>query len=87
MPKVDHGIGEGFEGVMQLTEALEAKQQAAKFVFPPKHPLNGIKSLIENSLVEEWLAASFGVLRARGFALILGTMPRLKMALRFIRQS
>ena len=29
MPEVDQGIGERFEGVMHLTEALEAKRQAA----------------------------------------------------------
>jgi len=34
MPEVDQGIGERFERVMHLTEALEAKQDAAKRVFP-----------------------------------------------------
>lgn len=29
MPEVDHGISERFERIMHLTEALEAKQQAA----------------------------------------------------------
>jgi len=29
VPEIDHRIGEGFECVVQLTEALEAKQQPA----------------------------------------------------------
>ena len=60
MPEVDQGIGERFEGVMHLTEALEAKQQAAKLVFPREYSLNCAKSLVENSLLEEGLAASLG---------------------------
>jgi len=47
VPKVDHRIGQGFEGVVQLVEAFEPKQQAAKFIFPAKHPLYGIESLFE----------------------------------------
>ena len=60
MPEVDQGIGERFEGVMHLTEALEAKQQAAKLVFPREYSLNCAKSLVENSLLEERLAAALG---------------------------
>ena len=60
MPEVDQGIGERFEGVMHLTEALEAKQQAAKLVFPREYSLNCTKSLVENSLLEERLAAALG---------------------------
>ena len=60
MPEVDQGIGERFEGVMHWTEALEAKQQAAKLVFPREYSLNCTKSLVENSLLEEGLAASLG---------------------------
>ena len=47
MPEVDQGIGERFEGVMHLTEALEAIQQAAELVFPRKYSLNCAKSLVE----------------------------------------
>jgi hypothetical protein len=62
VPEVDQGIGERFEGVMHLTEALEAIQQAAKLVFPRKYALNCAKSLVENSLLEERLAAPLGPL-------------------------
>ena len=41
VPKVDHRIGQGFEGVVQLAEAFEPKQQAAKVIFPAKYPLYG----------------------------------------------
>ena len=60
MPEVDQGIGERFEGVMHLTEALEAKQQAAKLVFPREYSFNCAKSLVENRLLEERLAAALG---------------------------
>ena len=68
MPKVDHRTGQGFEGVVQLAEAFEPKQQAAKFIFPAKYPLYGIESLFDvlaTSLDEELV--SFGQLyRDRG---------------------
>jgi len=51
MPDVDLGIGERFEGVMHLTEAPKAKQQAAKLVFPREYMLNFAKSLVENRLL------------------------------------
>ena len=44
---------------MQLAEAFEPKQQAAKFIFPAKHPLYGIEPLFKNGRVEEWFAATF----------------------------
>ena len=72
---------------MQLAEAFEPKQQAAKFIFPAKHPLYGIESLFENGRLKSGLRPRLELLRPRGFALILGTIPRLKMALRFLRQS
>ena len=62
MPEVDQGIGERFESVMHLTEALEAIQQSAELVFPRKYALNCAKSLVENSLLEERLAAPLGPL-------------------------
>ncbi len=58
MPKVDHRIGQGFEGVVQLAEAFEPKQQAAKVIFPAKYPLYGIKSLFENGCFDAVFAGS-----------------------------
>ena len=78
MPKVDHCIGQGFEGVVQLAEAFEPKQQAAKFIFPAKHPLYGIKSLFENGRVEEWLAASFGASSTAGVRVDIGNHPAIE---------
>ena len=60
MPEVDQGIGERFESVMHLAEALETIQQMAELVFPRKYAFNCAKSLVENSLLEEGLAASLG---------------------------
>jgi hypothetical protein len=45
VPQVDHCIGQRFEGVVQPAEAIEPKQQAAKFIFPAKYPLDGIEPL------------------------------------------
>ena len=61
MPEVDQCVGERFEGVMHWTEVLEAIQQAAKLVFPREYSLNYTKSFVENSLLEEGLAASLGL--------------------------
>jgi hypothetical protein len=33
---------------VQVTEALEAHEQAAKLVFPSEHPLDGPEALLEN---------------------------------------
>ena len=60
MPEIDQCVGERFEGVMHWTEALETIQQSAELVFPREHSLNCAKSLVENSLLEEGLAASLG---------------------------
>ncbi len=51
---------------MQLADALEPKQQATEFVLPAKHTLNGVEPLLENRLVEKWLAAAFREFPASG---------------------
>jgi hypothetical protein len=76
--KVDHRIGQGFEGVVQLAEAFEPKQQAAKFIFPAKYSLYGIESLFENGRVEEWLAASFGASSTAGVRVDIGNHPAIE---------
>ena len=47
LPEIDHRIGKGFEGVMQLTEAIEARQEPAEFVFPSKNPLKRLKTFLK----------------------------------------
>src|ERR1700722_20474294 len=51
---------------MQVAETFEPEQQAAEFVLPPKHTLNGVEPLPEDRLVEDWLAAAFGEFPAPG---------------------
>src|SRR5450755_3104951 len=51
---------------MQLADALEPEQQPAEFVLPAKHTLNGVEPLLENRLVENWLAAAFRLFPASG---------------------
>jgi hypothetical protein len=37
---------------MQLVETFEPEQQAAEFILPTEHPLNGIKPFLEDLSVE-----------------------------------
>jgi len=87
VPQVDHRIGQRFEGVVQPAEAIEPKQQAAKFIFPAKDPLDVLNRSLKMAELKSGLRPRLELLRPRGFALILGTIPRLKMAFRFVRQS
>jgi hypothetical protein len=66
MPAVDHRVGQGLEGVMQMAEALEPKEQPAKLIFPAEHPLDGIEAFLENGGVEELLPVSFDNFPAAG---------------------
>jgi hypothetical protein len=43
VPRVDHRIGQEFEGIMQLAYALKPKQQVTDLIVPAKHPLGGIE--------------------------------------------
>lgn len=72
---------------MQLTYALKPKEQAAKLILPAKHALDGIKTLFENGGIEERLAASLGRFPTPRIGVNVGVIPRLKIALRFLRQS
>ncbi|MFC6522988.1 hypothetical protein ACFQAT_27850 [Undibacterium arcticum] len=87
MPQVDHRIGQGFKGVVQLAEALEPKQQAPELVFPGEHPLDCVEPLFKNVGIEERLASALGLLSAARVGVDIGVMPRLKIALRLRRQS
>src|SRR4051812_3142156 len=62
MPEVDHRIGKDLEGVVQLTEAIKAKQEPPELVFPSKHPLDRVKSFLKYHRIEQRLAASFRLL-------------------------
>jgi hypothetical protein len=85
--QVDHRIGERLEGVVHVTDAFEPQQQTVTFIFPGEHALNGAKALFKDRRIEASLTTAFEPLRPRGFSGMLGTMPRLKIALRLARQS
>src|ERR1700682_4166521 len=87
VPQIDHRVGERLERVVQVAQTLEAQQQAAELVFPGEDALDGAEAFIENGRSNSGLRPRFGVLRPRGLGLMLGFMPRLKMALRLARQS
>ena len=42
VPEVDHRIGQDLECVVQLADAIEAKQQAPEFVLPIEGALDGV---------------------------------------------
>ena len=78
VPQVDHRIGQRLEGVVQPAEAIEPKQQAAKFIFPAKYPLDGIEPLFKNGRVEEWFAATFGASSTAGVRVDIGNHPAIE---------
>jgi hypothetical protein len=53
MSEIDHRIGQGLEGIVQLTEAIEAKQQSAELVFPSEHSFNRLKSFLKYRRIEQ----------------------------------
>ncbi|MGF6483094.1 hypothetical protein [Paraburkholderia sp. JPY419] len=59
VPKIDQGVGESLEGVVHVTDAFEAQQQAAELVLPGEHALDGPKAFLEDGLIEMTLAATF----------------------------
>ncbi len=60
MPQINQRVGQRFERVMQRTDALKAQQQAAKFIFPGEHALDGAKALFEDGGIEQRFAAALG---------------------------
>lgn len=88
MPEVDQFVGEQFEGVMHWTEAIEKR-------FSKRRKLSShanTRSIVRNrslkiAFLKKGLRPRLGCFLARGFGLILGIMPRLKIALRFSQQS
>jgi hypothetical protein len=87
MPQVNHRIGEGFEGVVQLTDALTAKQQT-----PDLSSQANSRSMVRNRSSKmagsnNGLRPRLGCFLPRGIGFMLGAMPRLKMALRLSGQS
>jgi hypothetical protein len=67
---------------MQLTEALEPKQQTAELILPTKHALNGIKAFLEYVSIEQRFPAAFDKLPASGIGIDIR-----QIAFRFRRQS
>ena len=57
MPQINHRICQAFQGVVQLTDPLEAQQQAPKFIFPGEHALDGAKPFLKNICIENRLAS------------------------------
>jgi hypothetical protein len=63
---------------VQPAEAIEPKQQAAKFIFPAKYSLDGIEPLFKNGRVEEWFAATFGASSTAEVRVDIGYHPAIE---------
>jgi hypothetical protein len=87
VPKIDHHVGERLECVVRPADALETQKQPAELVLRGKQPLDRPEALFEVGRLEDWLAASLRLLSAARIGIDVGTMPRLKIALRLTRQS
>jgi len=78
MPQIDQCVRHQFHTVVPLLFELKAQQQPLEFIFPAK-----VRSMHSRN---EWTAAlnnrfrpRFGVFRLRGFSLMFGTSPTLKV--------
>ena len=78
VPQVDHRICQAFECVVQLTEAIEAKQQVLEFIFAAEHSLNAMEPLVKDSRVEQRLATSLNGFSSTGIGVDIGNHPAIK---------
>ncbi len=76
--QIDHRISQGLERVVQLTEAIESKQQAPELVFPAKHTLNGMEPLFENGGVEKRFPTSLGGFSTAGIRVGIWDHPAIE---------
>ena len=58
MSEVNHSVSQALKGIVELTDALEAKQQASKLIFPSKDSLNGEKAFFIKVPFEKPLAST-----------------------------
>jgi hypothetical protein len=84
--QVDHRIGERLESVVHVTDAFEAQQQTVKFIVRGENALNGAKALFKDRRMEASLTTAVWVFASTRFSGMLGSMLRLKIALRLARQ-
>ena len=47
VPQVDHRVGQGLEGIVDIGDDLVATENAPELVFPGEHSLDGAKALFE----------------------------------------
>jgi hypothetical protein len=46
-------MSRGLKCVVQLAEAIEAKQQAPEFIFPGEHPFDGVEPVFKDGGIEK----------------------------------
>jgi len=87
MSQVDQGIRQHFERITHFTSQLKTQQQSPEFILLGEDPPYRTKPLFEIRALNSRLRPRFTVFRLRVFSLVLGIIPRLKMALRLARTA
>ncbi len=64
MPQIDHRVCQSFQGIVQLTDPLEAQQQATELMLPGEHSLDGEKTFLKDCRVENRFASPLWSLSA-----------------------
>jgi hypothetical protein len=62
MPEIDHLVRQGFQGIVQLTDPLEAHQSAPELILPTEDSLDSLKLFLKNGWVENRFASTLGCL-------------------------
>lgn len=58
MPEIDHRVRQGFQGVVQFANPLEAHQQTPKLIFPSEASFDSLKPFLKNCWVENGFAST-----------------------------
>lgn len=87
VPQVDHRVGQGLEGIVDIGDDLVANENAPEFVLPSEDAFDGAKRSLKMAKLNKRLGPRLVVFLPRGFSLMLGIMPRLKIALRLALPS
>src|ERR1035437_4258142 len=60
MAQVDHRVGQGLEGIVDVADELVANQHTTKLILPSKHAFDGAKALFEDGRAEHALGSALG---------------------------
>src|SRR5665647_1057352 len=64
VPQVDHRVGQGLEGIVDIGDDLVANENAPEFVLPSEDAFDGAKALFEDGRTEQAFGSALGGLSA-----------------------